>query len=306
MLEICKSCDTVYELDKTELSSNISWLKCSVCNNTWIISDHKINNDSLINNEQISEKNDFTKVGNELAAIKFAVENKSREMSESNIVVDFEEDRKNQKNPVLDQKNKSVAQIAEDLAAASLKKSNVNIDKVNKFSAKKNSLSNNKNIEDQKAFMLLPTLIFLLFFIMGSFIFFRSSILGYGYTYFPKKMEIIIPTIVNYFNLVDLPILADLDNISLLDFGATFERKNVKFFGILKNKSHRPLIMPQVKAIVVTADGKILAETFIPIKEKILLPNENFKFSQIIETNFKGENISVRATLLKEVNIKNN
>ena len=38
MLETCKSCGTVFEVDRALLSKNIQWLKCSVCNQKWSVS----------------------------------------------------------------------------------------------------------------------------------------------------------------------------------------------------------------------------------------------------------------------------
>ena len=38
MLETCKSCGTVFEVDRALLSKNVQWLKCSVCNQKWSVS----------------------------------------------------------------------------------------------------------------------------------------------------------------------------------------------------------------------------------------------------------------------------
>ena len=35
MLETCKSCGTVFEVDQTILTKNIKWFKCGVCNKKW-------------------------------------------------------------------------------------------------------------------------------------------------------------------------------------------------------------------------------------------------------------------------------
>ena len=37
MLETCKSCGTVFEVDRALLSKNVQWLKCSVCNQKWSV-----------------------------------------------------------------------------------------------------------------------------------------------------------------------------------------------------------------------------------------------------------------------------
>ena len=38
MLETCKSCGTVFEVDESILTKNIQWLKCGVCNEKWVLS----------------------------------------------------------------------------------------------------------------------------------------------------------------------------------------------------------------------------------------------------------------------------
>ena len=39
MLKTCKSCGTTFDLDENILSKNVLWLKCSVCNEKWSLSD---------------------------------------------------------------------------------------------------------------------------------------------------------------------------------------------------------------------------------------------------------------------------
>ena len=41
MYKTCQSCGTVFELDETILSQNIHWLKCSVCNKKWSLSENQ-------------------------------------------------------------------------------------------------------------------------------------------------------------------------------------------------------------------------------------------------------------------------
>ena len=121
MRETCKSCGTVFDLDENTLSNEVHWLKCSVCNEKWIPSTK--NNNTTIENkittidykEKLKEapsksfnNNEINKVKNELASIKFAVENNSKKMSDS-------------KNSILNLKNQSVAEIANELAASKLK-----------------------------------------------------------------------------------------------------------------------------------------------------------------------------------------
>ena len=35
MIEKCKSCGTIFEVDDKFLTKNVKWFKCGVCNNKW-------------------------------------------------------------------------------------------------------------------------------------------------------------------------------------------------------------------------------------------------------------------------------
>ena len=104
-----------------------------------------------------------------------------------------------------------------------------------------------------------------------------------------------------FFNFIKLPIFAELNHIEIINFGATFQKNDVKFFGVLKNNTSRPILAPQIKVLAVTEDGKIVVEKIISITEKILMPSSKVEFYDIVKMNFKKENISVRATILKEI-----
>ena len=113
MNETCKSCGTVFHLDKNVLSDKIVWLKCSVCEEKWSLSlntTEKLDVNEYSKNitkDEINES-EVNKVKEELASIKSAVENKSKLLSDS-------------KNSILELKNKSVAEIAAELSASKLK-----------------------------------------------------------------------------------------------------------------------------------------------------------------------------------------
>ena len=116
MNETCKSCGTVLDLDEKMLSDKIHWLKFSVCYEKWSVS---LENNLIISVEKIENisiynlyDNVINKVKSELASIKLVVENKSKQMSNIN-------------NPILELKNKSVAEIAAELSASKLKKDNL-------------------------------------------------------------------------------------------------------------------------------------------------------------------------------------
>ena len=287
MNETCKSCGTVFDLDEKILSDEIHWLKCSVCDEKWrlsleknIISEEKIENTSIDN----LHDNEMNKVKSELASIKLVVEKKSKQMSNIN-------------NPILELKNKSVAEIAAELSASKLKKDNL---KGIKSLEQKNSANQSDKIKVKKV-RLSPLILVLLFLVTGVSVFFRSPIMSYSYVYFPVVTQKYTEEINTFFNFIKLPIFAELNHIKIVDFGATFQKNDVKFFGVLKNNSLRPILAPKIKVIAVTEDGTIIVEKIIPMIKKVLMPSSKIEFYHIVKMNFKKENISVRATILKEI-----
>jgi len=288
MNETCKSCGTVFDLDKNILSDKIHWLKCSVCNEKWgvsleknrIIAEEKIENSSINN----LHDNEINKVKSELASIKLVVENKSKQMSNIN-------------NPVLELKNKSVAEIAAELSASKVKTDNLKV--IESIEQKKNIKHNNK-IKIKKV-RFFPLVLVLFFLVTGVSVFFRSPIISYSYVYFPMFTQKYSAGINRFFNFIKLPIFAELNHIEIIDFGATFQKNDVKFFGVLKNNASRPILAPKIKVLAVTEDGKIVVEKIIPMTEKILMPSSKIAFSNVVKMNFKKENIRVRATILKEI-----
>ena len=288
MNETCKSCGTVFDLDEKILSDKIHWLKCSVCNEKWsvsleknrIISEEKIEKTSINN----SHNDEINKVKSELASIKLVVENKSKQMSNIN-------------NPILELKNKSVSEIAAELSASKLKTDNLKV--IESIEQKKNTNQNNKT--NIKKVRLFPLVLVLFFLVTGVSVFFRSPIMSYSYVYFPMFTEKYSKGINSFFNFIKLPLFAELSHIEIIDFGATFQNNDVKFFGTLINNTSRPILAPKIKVLAVTEDGKIVVEKIIPITQKILMPSSKIEFYDIVKMNFKKENISVRATILKEI-----
>ena len=288
MNETCKSCGTVFDLDEKILSDKIHWLKCSVCNEKWsvsleknrIISEEKIEKTSINN----SHNDEINKVKSELASIKLVVENKSKQMSNIN-------------NPILELKNKSVSEIAAELSASKLKTDNLKV--IESIEQKKNTNQNNKT--KIKNVRLIPLVLVLFFLVTGVSVFFRSPIMSYSYVYFPMLTEKYSKKINSFFNFIKLPVFAELSHIEIIDFGATFQNNDVKFFGILINNTSRPILAPKIKVLAVTEDGKIVVKKIISITQKILMPSSKIEFYDIVKMNFKKENISVRATILKEI-----
>ena len=288
MNETCKSCGTVFDLDENVLSDKIHWLKCGVCNEKWsvsleknrMISKEKIENTSINN----LHDNEINKVKSELASIKLVVENKSKQMSNTN-------------NPILELKNKSVAEIAAELSASKVKTDNLNV--IESIEQKKNIKQNNK-IKIKKV-RFFPLVLVLFFLVIGVSVFFRSPIMSYSHFYFPMFTQKYSEGINRFFNLIKLPIFIEINHIEIIDFSATFQKKDVKFFGALKNNTSRPILAPKIKVLAVTEDGKIVVKKIISITQKILMPSSKIEFYDIVKVNFKKENISVRATILKEI-----
>ena len=288
MNETCKSCGTVFDLDEEILSDKIHWLKCSVCNEKWNVS---LENKKITSEEKIGKltktnfhDNEINKVKNELASIKLVVENKSKQMSSIS-------------NPILELKNKSVAEIASELSASKLKIDNV---KVVKPSAQKKSVNQSDNTKIKKT-NIFPLFLVLSFLVVGVSLFFRSPIMSYSYLYFPVFTKKHSEKINTFFNFIKTPIFAELNHIKIVDFSATFQKNDVKFFGVLENNSLRPILAPKIKVLAVTEDGKIIVEKIIIIIEKVIMPSSKIEFNDTVKMNFKKENISVRATILKEI-----
>ena len=288
MNETCKSCGTVFDLDEKMLSDKIHWLKCSVCNEKWSLSTEK---NRIISEEEIKSisinnlhDDEINKVKSELASIKLVVENKSKQMSNIN-------------NPILELKNKSVAEIAAELSASKLKTDNL---KVIETIEKKKNTNQNDRIKIKKV-RLFPLVLVLFFLVTGVSVFFRSPIMSYSHLYFPLFTQKYSEDINSFFNFIKLPIFVEINNIEIIDFGATFQKNDVKFFGVLKNNTSRPILAPKIKVLAVTEDGKIVVEKIIPMTEKILMPSSKIEFYDIVKMNFKKENIRVRATILKEI-----
>ena len=273
MLETCKSCGTTFEVDESMLTDNIQWFKCGVCNEKWILS-------SLL--EKNSEiKNKSEKVKKELASIKSVVEDKSKILAKK-------------PNLALEQKNKSVAEIASEL---SLSKVNETKNNVKKKSIKKN---NKKTI---KLFKVLPIFIITLFLIFGFAIFFRSILVSYGFLYLPTHTNNYSKKINDLLTRIELPITSDINNLNLTDFIATVQDQDMKFSGIIKNTSKRPILVPRIKVLAIREDRKIIFEKVLVLEEKIVYPNSELNFNKILRIKIKEkkENVTVKATLLKKV-----
>ncbi len=274
MHETCKSCGTVFELNQSILTKNIQWLKCGVCNAKWALPITTVEN-------PIENKNKSEKVKQELASIKSIVEDKSKILAKK-------------PNPVLDQKNKTVAEIASELSLSKLNENNK--DKIKKTKIENDKKKNNK-------LNILPFLFIascLTFFLA---IFFRSTLLSYSFFYLPNHTQNYIEKINSMFAKFNLPILADTKSLNLTNFIAKVQEQEIRFTGTIKNISKRPMLVPRIKILGVREDRKIIMEKILILEDKIIFPNSEISFNKLVRVNIQNQkdNVTVKATLLKKV-----
>ena len=276
MLQTCKSCGTVFEIDEALLSTNVKWLKCSVCNQKWNVSKEgkKDFDNDIIETKNHKSNDQSLKVKQDLASIKSVVEKKTKTMSL-------------QKSSALEQKNKTVVEIASELSASKLKSND-------KLDAKPN-----KKSRFRKGYFLY--FVISLITLTAMVIFFRPLILAYTYFYFPKYADFYSKQI----NLISLkiksPILVELNYLNLKDFVATSKDREIKFSGMITNDSKRPILVPRIKILAVREDRKIILEKILVLGPKIIKPNSMIKFQDSVQFKSNNENISVKVRLLKEL-----
>ena len=272
MLETCKSCGTMFEVDESMVTDNIQWFKCGVCNEKWNLSS------VLEKNSEIENKSE--KVKKELASIKSAVEDKSKILAKN-------------ANPALEQKNKSVAEIASELSLSKVSETKNNI--------KKSSKKNNK--KTLKKFKMGQFLIIALFLIFCFALFFRSTLVSYGFLYFPTHLNNYAKKINDLLVSIELPITSDTNNLNLINFAATLQDHDIKFTGVIKNNSKKPILVPRIRVLAIREDRKIILEKVLVLEEKIVSPKSNISFNKILRVKIKEkkENVTVKATLLKKV-----
>ena len=274
MHEKCKSCGTIFEVNESILTKNIQWLKCGVCNEKWALS-------STSKKNLVETVNKNEKVKQELASIKSIVEDKSKILAKK-------------PNPVLDQKNKTVAEIASELSIYKLNESDKNNRKNNKKGNDKNK--NNKS-------NILPFVVIALCSSLFLGIFFRSTLLSYSFFYFPNYTQSYVNKINSLFTKIDLPILTDTKNLNLTNFIAKVQEQEIRFTGAIKNMSKRPMLVPRIKILGVREDRKIIMEKILILEDKIIFPNSEISFNKLVRVNIQNQkdNVTVKAKLLKKV-----
>ena len=294
MLEKCLKCNTSFEVDESLITSKLKFFKCSVCDNEWPFVNNK--------NPEKSPKNiSEEKLRKDLDAIRSEIEKKTDILS-NEIKVQPKEKLNKVKNQNYNTKKKSVAQIAEEIAEASVKNREIKIIKNKKqINTKKSNIKNLQNINSNQNSFAIPLVIFISILVISSSVYFRNNVLSLSHSYFPNFVEKNFNKVFNLFKHVKIPFYADFKNLEIENFGAVYEGKSVKFFGNIKNNSKYSILTPTLKVIMTTEDGKILAETIIKSKQPFIPSNNFVKINHLILTNQNYSNATISATIMKEI-----
>ena len=294
MLEKCLKCNTSFEVDESLITSKLKFFKCSVCDNEWPFVNNKNPKKSP---ENISEE----KLRKDLDAIRSEIEKKTDILSKE-IKVQPKEKITKVKNQNYNTKKKTVAQIAEEIAEASVKNRETKIIKNKKqINKKTSSIETLKNINSKKKSFAIPLIIFISILVISSSVYFRNNVVSLSHSYFPNFVEKNFHKVFNLFEHVKIPFYADFKNLEIENFGAVYEGKSVKFFGNIKNNSKYSILTPTLKVIMTTEDGKILAETIIKSTQTFISSKNFIKINHLILTNQKYNNATIRATIMKEI-----
>ena len=292
MLEKCLKCNTSFEVDESLITSKLKFFKCSVCDNEWPFVNNK-------NSEKSSENISEEKLRKDLDAIRSEIEKKTDILSKE-IKVQPKEKITKVKNQNYNTKKKTVAQIAEEIAEASIKNREIKIIKNKKqINTKKSNIKNLQNINSNQNSFAIPLIIFISILVISSSVYFRNNVVSLSHSYFPNFVEKNFDKVFNLFKHVKIPFYADFKNLEIENFGAVYEGKSVKFFGNIKNNSKYSILTPSLKVIMTTEDGKILAETIIKSTQPFIASNNFIKINHLILTNQKYNNATIRATIMK-------
>ena len=294
MLEKCLKCNTSFEVDESLITSKLKFFKCSVCDNEWPFVNNK-------NSEKSSENISEEKLRKDLDAIRSEIEKKTDILSKE-IKVQPKEKITKVKNQNYNTKKKTVAQIAEEIAEASVKNRETKIIKNKKqINKKTSSIENLKNVNSKQKSFVIPLIIFISILVISSSVYFRNNVVGLSHSYFPDFVEKNFHKVFDLFKHFRIPFYADFKNLEIENFGAVYEGKSVKFFGNIKNNSKYSILTPTLKVIMTTEDGKILAETIIKSTQTFISSNNFIKINHLILTNQKYNNATIRATIMKEI-----
>ena len=294
MLEKCLKCNTSFEVDESLITSKLKFFKCSVCDNEWPFVNNK-------NTEKSTENISEEKLRKDLDAIRSEIEKKTDILSKE-IKVQPKEKIIKVKNQNYNTKKKTVAQIAEEIAEASVKNRETKIIKNKKqINKKTSSIETLKNINSKQKSFAIPLIIFISILVISSSVYFRNNVVSLSHSYFPNFVEKNFDKVFDLFKHVKIPFYADFKNLEIQNFGAVYEGKSVKFFGNIKNNSKYSILTPTLKVIMTTEDGKILAETIIKSTQPFISSNNFIEIKHLILTNQKYNNATIRATIMKEI-----
>ena len=294
MLEKCLKCNTLFEVDETLITPKLKLFKCSVCDNEWPFVNNK-------NSEKSPENISEEKLRKDLDAIRSEIEKKTDILSKE-IKAQPKDKITKVKNKNYNTKKKTVAQIAEEIAEASVKNRETKIIKNKKQINKKTSnIDTLKSINSKQKSFAIPLIIFISILVISSSVYFRNNIVSLSHSYFPNFVEKNFHKVFDLFKQVKIPFYADFKNLEIENFGAVYEGKSVKFFGNIKNNSKYSILTPTLKVIMTTEDGKILAETIIKSTQTFISSNNLIKINHLILTNQKYNNATIRATIMKEI-----
>ena len=294
MLEKCLKCNTSFEVDESLITSKLKFFKCSVCDNEWPFVNNK-------NSEKSSENISEEKLRKDLDAIRSEIEKKTDILSKK-IKVQPKEKITKVKNQNYNTKKKTVAQIAEEIAEASVKNRETKIIKNKKqINKKTSSIETLKNINSKQKSFAIPLIVFISILVISSSVYFRNNVVSLSHSYFPNFVEKNFHKVFDLFKHVKIPFYADFKNLEIENFGAVYEGKSVKFFGNIKNNSKYSILTPTLKVIMTTEDGKILAETIIKSTQPFISSNNFIEINHLILTNQKYNNATIRATIMKEI-----
>ena len=295
MLEKCLKCNTSFKVDESLITSNLKLFKCSVCGNEWPFLNKKIAEKKILQN--ISDE----KLRKDLDAIRSEIEKKTDILS-NGVKTYSKEKLIKAKNQNYNTKKKTVAQIAEEIAEASVKnRDSKTIKNKKQINKKISNIETLKNVNSKQKSFAIPLIMFISILVISSTIYFRSNVIGLGHSYFPNFVEKNFHKVFDIFKQVKIPFYADFKNLEIENFGAVYEGKSVKFFGNIKNNSKYSLLTPTLKVVMTTEDGKILAETIIKSTQPFISSNNFIKINHLILTNQKYNNATIRATIMKEI-----
>ena len=293
MLEKCLKCNTTFEVDEGLITPKLKFFKCSVCYNEWPFVKNKKPEQKI--QENITDE----KLRKDLDAIRSEIEKKTNVLSEG--LKDHAKEKLTKvKNQNYNTKKKSVAQIAEEIAEASVKNRETKLTKNKKqTNTKKSNIKNLQNFNSKRKSFAVPLIIFISILIISSSVYFRNNVLSLSHYYFPNFVEKNFNKVFDLFKQVKIPLYADFKNLEIENFSAVYEGKSVKFFGNIKNNSKYSILTPTLKVIMTTEDGKILAETKIKSTQPFIASHDFIKINHLILTNEKYNNATIRATIMK-------